>query len=80
MGGMSVLAYALQYPNEVDNLVCISAAPRALPFTIAIRSLQREIIRCDPTWQNGEYLPDQEPQCGMLYGAQARFDVLSCCK
>lgn len=66
MGGMTVLAYALQYPGEVDHLICISAASRALPFTIAIRSLQREMIRCDPAWKKGQYLAHEEPYCGML--------------
>ncbi len=55
MGGMSALAYALQYPNELDYLIVISAACRALPFTTGMRSLQREIVRCDPGWQDGNY-------------------------
>ncbi len=66
MGGMSALAYALQYPEELDYFVCISAAARALPFTIAVRSLQREIIRCDPNWNGGDYPMDDEPSCGMV--------------
>lgn len=66
MGGMVALAYALQYPDECDFLVSISAASRALPFTIAMRSLQREIIRCDPDWKNGYYDSAQEPRSGML--------------
>ena len=66
MGGMTSLAYALMYPGEVDHLVSISAATRALPFTIAVRSLQREIIRCDPDFQHGKYPVDQVPTSGML--------------
>ena len=66
MGGMSSLAYALMYPDEVDHLVTISAATRALPFTIAMRSLQREIIRCDPGFKQGRYKLDEEPACGMV--------------
>lgn len=66
MGGMTSLAYALQYPDEVDYLVSISAAARALPFTIMIRSLQREIVRNDPMWKGGRYSPDAEPVQGML--------------
>ena len=66
MGGMSALAYALQYPEELDYFISISAATRALPFTIAMRSLQREIIRCDPNWNNGNYPVDDEPSCGMV--------------
>ena len=66
MGGMVSLAYGLQYPDEFDYLVSISAACRALPFTIAVRSLQREIIRCDPMWKNGDYLSDHnQPIKGM---------------
>jgi homoserine O-acetyltransferase len=66
MGGMSALAYALQYPDEMDDLASISAAPRALPFTIAMRSLQREAIRSDPAWKEGRYRYDEEPLAGML--------------
>ncbi|MBA3581290.1 MAG: homoserine O-acetyltransferase [Gammaproteobacteria bacterium] len=66
MGGLSSLAYALQYPGEVDYLVSISAAARALPFTIAVRSLQREIVRNDPAWNNGDYYAGEKPQQGML--------------
>jgi len=65
MGAMSALAYALQYSGEFDNLIIISGACRALPFTIAVRSLQREIIRCDPTWNNGDYYDNESPLQGM---------------
>lgn len=65
MGGMSALAYALQYPDEIDYMVNISAACRALPFTIAMRSLQREIIRCDHTWNKGDYYEQGQPISGM---------------
>ena len=66
MGGMSALAYALQFPGEMDYLITLSAASRALPFTIAVRSLQREIIRCDPQWLEGRYHPQQMPRKGMM--------------
>ncbi|MDC1287457.1 homoserine O-acetyltransferase [Gammaproteobacteria bacterium] len=65
MGGMSSIAYALQYPGEIDYLISISAATAALPLTIALRSLQREIIRCDPAWNNGHYDDDSKPLSGM---------------
>ena len=47
LGGMTVLAFAAQFPNAVRNLISISAAARSTPFAIALRSLQREIIRKD---------------------------------
>jgi homoserine O-acetyltransferase len=65
MGGMTALSYCLQYPCEVHALVDISAAARSLPFSIALRSLQREMIRSDPQWQQGQYPFDTHPICGM---------------
>ncbi len=65
MGGMSSIAYAMQYPGEIAYLVSISAATRALPLTIALRSLQREIIRSDPDWNNGQYTDETRPVVGM---------------
>ncbi|TNF91713.1 MAG: homoserine O-acetyltransferase [Gammaproteobacteria bacterium] len=65
MGGMSSIAYAMQYPGEIRYLVSISAAAQALPLTIALRSLQREIIRSDPDWNNGHYSDEKRPLSGM---------------
>ncbi len=65
MGGMACIAYAMQYPGKIDYLVSISAATRALPLTIAMRSLQREIIRSDPAWNQGHYSDDNKPLLGM---------------
>ncbi len=65
MGGMSSIAYAMQYPGEINYVISISAATRALPLTIALRSLQREIIRSDPAWNQGRYGDDSKPLVGM---------------
>lgn len=65
LGGMSALAYTIKFPDDVENLITISSATRATPFAIAIRSLQREIIRSDPNWKNGNYDPERGPVDGM---------------
>ena len=66
MGGMTALAFTLLHPGRVNRLVTISSASRSLPFSIALRSLQREMIRSDPAWQNGEYSFDGNgPVMGM---------------
>jgi homoserine O-acetyltransferase len=65
MGGMSSIAYGMQYAGDIDYLISISAATRALPLTIALRSLQREIIRSDPAWNGGRYADDTRPLVGM---------------
>ena len=66
MGGMTALAFALNHPSQVRRLVSISSAARSLPYSIALRSLQREIIRKDPLWENGQYLlAEHGPVTGM---------------
>ena len=55
MGGMTALAFALMHPERTAGLLSISSAARSLPFSIALRSLQREMIRRDPAWAEGEY-------------------------
>ena len=64
MGGMSGLAFCVRHPGATRNLISISSATRALPFSIAVRSLQREMIRSDPKWMNGEYDTQDPPITG----------------
>lgn len=63
MGGMTTLAFAIRNPGRSRNLLLLSTAARALPSSIAVRSLQREIIRRDPDWQDGSYTSN--PVTGM---------------
>jgi len=55
MGGMTALSFAQEQPNRTRRLASISSAARSLPFSIALRSVQREIIRTDPEWRDGNY-------------------------
>ena len=64
MGGMGALAYLLRHPGAGAH-INISGAAHALPFSIAIRSLQREAIRLDPNWNNGDYDDASYPESGM---------------
>jgi homoserine O-acetyltransferase len=65
LGGMTALAYSIMYPDEVGALVTISSATRASPFAIAIRSVQREAIRTDPEWRQGNYHDGAGPEAGL---------------
>jgi homoserine O-acetyltransferase len=65
MGGMSALAFLLRHPGIARSHINISGAAHALPFSIAIRSLQREAIRLDPLWNHGDYDDDHYPESGM---------------
>jgi len=64
MGGMSGLAFCVRHPDASRNFVTISSATRAEPFSIAVRSLQRELIRSDPKWLTGNYDPKDPPVLG----------------
>lgn len=65
MGGMTALGYAVMYPGKARNILLISCGSRSLPFAIALRSLQREMIRRDPAWAAGNYPPGSGPVMGM---------------
>jgi homoserine O-acetyltransferase len=65
MGGMTALAFEILFPGLTEQLVLISSGARSLPFSIALRSLQREMIRRDPLWRNGNYTRDAMPLTGM---------------
>ncbi len=64
LGGMVVLAYAAMFPGAARRLLCISGTMAAAPFTIALRTIQREAITNDPAWANGDYDADHPPATG----------------
>jgi len=65
LGGMAVLAFAAQFAGVARRVISISGSPAAMPFAIALRSLQRDAILTDPDWQDGQYSGDVRPTTGM---------------
>jgi homoserine O-acetyltransferase len=65
MGGMTALAFLKLHTGVARAHVNVSGSARALPFSIAIRSLQREAIRLDPAWNQGNYDDAHYPVNGM---------------
>jgi homoserine O-acetyltransferase len=65
MGGMAALGCLAHHPGFARAHVSVCTAPRAQPFAIAIRSLQREAIRLDPKWNDGHYDDERYPDTGM---------------
>ena len=65
LGGMKALAFSILHNSCVKNLILISSATQALPYAIALRSLQREVIRKDPLWNNGFYSYEKPPLNGV---------------
>ncbi len=64
MGGMTGLALCVRHPESTRSFISISSATRAMPFSIAVRSLQREMIRSDPKWKKGNYKSGNPPIMG----------------
>ena len=65
MGGMSALAFSLQFQGSIERFLTISSTARAQPFSIAIRSLQREAIWSDAHFNGGWYHDGDYPTNGM---------------
>jgi len=65
MGGMTSLAFEMLFPGVSRRLVLMSTGPRSLPYAIALRSLQREMIRRDPEFRDGMYSSSRVPLAGM---------------
>ena len=65
MGGLSALAFSVLFPRALNQLISISSSAQAWPFAIGLRSIQREIIRQDPDWNQGQYPLAEGPVNGM---------------
>lgn len=65
MGGMSGLAWLYQNPMGARHFLGVSSSACSEPFSIAIRSLQREAIVTDPKWHGGNYTSKSWPKNGM---------------
>jgi homoserine O-acetyltransferase len=74
LGGMSALAYVMLFPGEADALVSISSATHSEPFSIAVRSLQREIDPFRSSVERRRISIRRRSAPRHATGAQARHD------
>ncbi|KAI5954524.1 cys2 [Candida jiufengensis] len=65
MGGMQSLAYAWEFPEEVQKVISISGCARSHPYSIALRHTQRQVLMSDPNWNRGFYYNQIPPHVGM---------------
>lgn len=65
MGGMQLLAYAWEFPDEVSKVISISGCARSHPYSIALRHTQRQVLMSDPNWNRGFYYNKIPPHIGM---------------
>jgi homoserine O-acetyltransferase len=64
IGGMQALELAIRFPERVERVISIGAAPLGA-MGLGLNHLQRKIIQLDPAWQDGHYLPGQQPRVGL---------------
>jgi homoserine O-acetyltransferase len=55
MGGMQVLQWAADFPENIFSAVCIAAAARHSAQNIAFHEVGRQAIMADPDWRGGAY-------------------------
>lgn len=55
MGGMQVLQWAIDDPDQLDRGVLVAASSRLTPENIAFSSVAREAIMGDPDFHDGRY-------------------------
>jgi homoserine O-acetyltransferase len=55
LGGMQVIQWAIDYPDQIAHALVIAAAPRLSTQNIAFNEVARQAIRSDPKFHNGHY-------------------------
>jgi len=58
LGGMQVLQWAIDYPDQIKHAVVIAAAPRLSAQNIAFNEVARQAILSDPDFRAGHYAAD----------------------
>jgi homoserine O-acetyltransferase len=70
VGGMNVLEWAAQYPDDVDRLVPIAASARLDAQCLGFDSIARRAITADPNWNGGRYYDGEHPDDGLALARQ----------
>ncbi|MFC3957524.1 homoserine O-acetyltransferase MetX [Halovivax cerinus] len=61
VGGMNALEWVRRYPDDVDLVAPIAAAPRLDAQCLALDAVARRAITTDPDWNGGDYYGDERP-------------------
>jgi homoserine O-acetyltransferase/O-succinyltransferase len=64
IGGMQALQLAIEFPQLVERVISIGAAPLGA-MGLGLNHLQRKMIQLDPAWQGGFYSPGLQPREGL---------------
>jgi homoserine O-acetyltransferase len=64
IGGMQAIEFAIQFPARVARAIAIAAAPLGA-MGLGLNHLQRQAIRLDPNYNDGNYSRDAPPRRGL---------------
>lgn len=66
MGGARALEYAVQFPDQVENLVVMASTGQSSAEQIALAQVQTQAIRLDPDFAQGDYYENSaRPDSGL---------------
>jgi homoserine O-acetyltransferase len=65
MGGMQALMFSRMFPALFDRCIAMCCTGWTSPSTVALRSVQRDIVMMDPNFMNGNYRPGKGPLQGL---------------
>ncbi len=65
LGGLQAMEWAIAFPEMLERAIVIAASPRLSAQGLAIDTIARQAIMCDPAWQNGDYPPGAGPTAGL---------------
>lgn len=65
LGGQQALEWALAYPDRVDRVAVLAAAPSLSAQGLAFNAVGRQAIMSDPAFRNGDYYGGPLPASGL---------------
>ncbi len=65
VGGMNVLEWAKEYPDDVKRVAPLATAARLDPQCLALDAIASRAITTDPNWNGGDYYAHDPPNSGL---------------
>jgi len=65
MGGMQVLQWVADYPEQILSVIPIATSLKHSPQQISFNEVARQAIISDPTWNGGYYYENGQPERGL---------------